>query len=90
MFGDNAVMNKIVNRTPFQAMANNMVGDWHDMLVKEEKKAENWRGNLQMDPGFSMKSRVDKASVPGMNVSTRLRQCGKYDYIPPNGDEYKK
>ena len=36
-----------------------------------------------------MTLRVDKALVPEMNVPTRLRLYGKYDYIPPNGDEYK-
>ena len=35
-FGDNAVLTKMVNRIPFQAMANKMTGDWHDMLVKED------------------------------------------------------
>ena len=58
--------------------------------MKEEQKAGNGRGNLHMDSGFSMTSRVGKASVPGMNVPTRLRQCSKYDYIPPNGDEYEE
>ena len=47
-FGD-AVLTKMVNIIPFQAMANKMTGDWYDMLVKEEKKAGNGRGNLQMD-----------------------------------------
>ena len=36
-FGDNALLTKMVDRIPFQAMANKMTGDWHDRLVKEEK-----------------------------------------------------
>ena len=43
-----------------------------------------------MDSGFSMTSRVDKSSVPGMNIPTHLRKCSKYDYIPTNGDEYEE
>ena len=39
---------------------------------------------------LSTPSRINKASVPGMNEPTRLRQYGRYDYIPPNGDEYKE
>ena len=38
-FGDNAVLTKIVNRIPCQAMANKMTGDWHNGLVKDEQKA---------------------------------------------------
>ena len=57
-FGDNAVLTEIVNRIPFQAMTNKMTGNWHDGLVKDEQKAENGRGNLRMDSGFSMTSRV--------------------------------
>ena len=43
-----------------------------------------------MDSRLSTPSRINKASVPGMNEPTRLRQYGRYDYIPPNGDEYKE
>ena len=43
-----------------------------------------------MDSGFSMTSRVDKALAQGMNVPTHLRQCSKYEYILPNGDEYEE
>ena len=50
-FGDNAVLTKIVNRIPFQAMANKMTGDWHDVLVKEERKAGNGRGTYEWIPG---------------------------------------
>ena len=71
-FGDDAVLTEIVNRIPFQAMANRMTGDWHDGLVKEEQKAGNGRENLRIDSGFSIASRVDEALVPGMNVP-RLR-----------------
>ena len=42
-FGDNAVLIKMVNRIPFQAMANKMRGDWHDRLVKEERNGGNGR-----------------------------------------------
>ena len=45
-FGDFAVLSKIANRIPFQAMAVKMMGDWHNGLVKEEQKAGNGRGNL--------------------------------------------
>ena len=88
--GDIAVLTKMVNRILLQAMANKMTGDWHDRLVKDERKAGNGRGNLQIDCGFSMTLRVGKTSVPGMNVPTRLRQYGRYDDIPSNGDGYKE
>ena len=56
------------------------------MSERQEMRGETYK----MDYRCSMTSRVHKASVPGMNVPTHLRQCGKYDYIPPNGDEYEE
>ena len=86
-FGNNIHLTELVDRIPFEAMATKMTGEWHDILLAEEKKSPNRRGNLRINCGFTTTSRIDRSSVPGMNVPTRLRQCSNFEYIAPNGDE---
>ena len=87
-FEDSPILMEMLGGIPFEEIAKKMTGPWFKRLTKEEKKSGNGRGNLRIDSGFSMTSRVDGLSVPGMNVPTRLRQCSMYDYIPPSGIEY--
>ena len=87
-FDDHPHLLEMAMRIPFQDMANQITGKWYPRLVKEEMKKGNARGNVRIDSGYSMLSRVDKCSVPGMNIPTRLVQSRQYDYIPPSGDEY--